>query len=290
MVSQGNEMVIVRDCASLRGWVDANRQAGYRVGFVPTMGALHAGHLHLVERSLAQTDRTMVSIFVNPTQFGPGEDFDKYPRIFEQDRELLQKAGCHALFCPDRGDIYPGDFQTAVTVEPLGSELCGRERPGHFQGVATVVTVLLNLVKANTAFFGLKDYQQFVIIRRLVQDLNLDVAIVGVPTVREADGLAMSSRNAYLTAEDRQRAVAIHAALFAARDAFTSGERESARLEAIARRILIEAGIHRIQYISVRSAATLMPIKIVEDKSIILTAVTVGRTRLIDNMMLEFPG
>ncbi|HIJ84190.1 MAG TPA: pantoate--beta-alanine ligase, partial [Magnetococcales bacterium] len=267
-----------------------NREARRSVGFVPTMGALHAGHIHLVSQSLAQTDRTVVSIFVNPAQFAPGEDFDRYPRLPDEDREMLRQAGCHALFYPDMTAIYPPGFQTKVMVEPLGSELCGRERPGHFQGVATVVAVLLNLVRADKAFFGLKDFQQFVIIRRLVQDLGMDVDIVGVPTVRENDGLAMSSRNRYLTGEDRRRATGIHAALSAARIAFESGEREAGRLEAIARRILIEAGIHRIQYISVRAAATLMPVKTVLADGVILAAVKVGDTRLIDNMLLIAPG
>lgn len=279
-------MVTLNDRAAMHAWSQGHREGGRRIGFVPTMGALHAGHLHLVKQSLAQTDCTVVSIFVNPSQFGPGEDFDRYPRVPEADREMLALVGCHALFYPDVATVYPEGFQTKVVVEPLGSELCGRERPGHFQGVATVVTVLLNLVKADKAFFGLKDYQQFVIIRRLVQDLSMDMEIVGVPTVRETDGLAMSSRNRYLTAEDRKRAAAIHAAMDAAKTAFLAGEKESARLEAIARRILIDAGIHRIQYLSVRSADTLMPIKVVNTNGVILTAVTVGATRLIDNMLL----
>ncbi|MBF0414404.1 MAG: pantoate--beta-alanine ligase [Magnetococcales bacterium] len=283
-------MELLTDRDTMRAWVQQQRTAGHRIGFVPTMGALHAGHGSLVRESLASTDRTVVSIFVNPTQFGPGEDFDRYPRIFEQDRVMLQQLGCHALFHPDVASMYPDGFQTAVTVEPLGSQLCGRERPGHFTGVATVVTVLLNLVRADRAFFGLKDYQQFVIIRQMVRDLGLDCEIVGVPTVREVDGMAMSSRNRYLSDEDRLRASAVSAALGAARAAFLAGERESGRLEAIARRILTEAGIHRIQYIAVRSAATLLPLEKIHEDGVILTAVKVGKTRLIDNMVLTLPG
>ncbi len=286
MQSEENDMVILTDRNALRAWVAQQRSSGHTLGFVPTMGALHAGHLHLVDQSRAHTDRTVVSIFVNPTQFGPGEDFDRYPRIPDQDQRLLRQGGCHALFYPDVATIYPEGFQTTVRVEPLGSDLCGRERPGHFQGVATVVTVLLNLVKADRAFFGLKDYQQFVIIRQLVRDLSMDVAIEGVPTVREEDGLAMSSRNRYLSIEDRRRATAISAGLAAARTAFMAGEREAGRLEAIARRIMVEAGIHRIQYISVRSASTLLPMKTIDSEGVILTAVKVGSTRLIDNMLL----
>ncbi|MBF0107655.1 MAG: pantoate--beta-alanine ligase [Magnetococcales bacterium] len=280
-------MVILTNRESLKGWTREQRTAGRRIGFVATMGALHAGHLHLVRQSLERTDRTIVSIFVNPTQFGPGEDFDRYPRLPEQDQTLLRQAGCHALFYPDVATIYPEGFQTRIDVEPLGSELCGRERPGHFQGVATVVAVLLNLVKADTAFFGLKDYQQFTLIRRMVRDLSMDVAIVGIPTVREADGLAMSSRNRYLGPEDRKRASAIHAGLMAARNAFLAGEKEACRLEDISRRIFIEAGIHRIQYISVRAAADLAPVKTVAADGIILAAVKVGSTRLIDNILLS---
>lgn len=280
-------MELLTNRNAMRAWVQEQRKAGHRIGFVPTMGALHAGHGRLVQESLAFTDRTVVSIFVNPTQFGPGEDFDRYPRIFEQDREMLQQQGCHALFYPDVAAMYPDGFQTAITVEPLGSQLCGLKRPGHFGGVATVVAVLLGLVRPDKAFFGLKDYQQFVIIQRLVLDLGLECEIVGVPTVREADGLAMSSRNRYLNDEDRQRASAIPAALGAARAAFLAGERQSGRLEAIARRILTEAGIHRIQYISVRSAATLMPLEQILEDGVVLTAVMVGNTRLIDNMLLK---
>lgn len=286
MIPQGSEMVTLTDRAAMHAWSMEQRQGGRRIGFVPTMGALHAGHLHLIKQSLAQTDRTVVSVFVNPSQFGPQEDFDRYPRVPEADREMLTQVGCHALFYPDVASVYPEGFQTAVAVEPLGSELCGRERPGHFQGVATVVTVLFNLVKPDKAFFGLKDYQQFVIIRRLVRDLGMDVEIVGVPTVREADGLAMSSRNRYLTGEDRTRSVAIHRAMGAAKTAFEAGEKGSARLEAIARRILVDAGIHRIQYLSVRSADTLMPMKVITTDGVILTAVKVGATRLIDNVLL----
>ncbi|MBF0603580.1 MAG: pantoate--beta-alanine ligase [Nitrospirae bacterium] len=279
-------MVTLTDRAAMHAWSREQRKRGKRIGFIPTMGALHAGHLHLVKQSLAQTDCTVVSIFVNPSQFGPKEDFDRYPRVLEADREMLAQAGCHALFHPDVTAVYPEGFQTTVAVEPLGSDLCGRERPGHFQGVATVVSVLLNLVQPDRAFFGLKDYQQFVIIRRLVHDLSMDVEIIGVPTVRETDGLAMSSRNRYLTDEDRRRAVAIHGAMVAAKTAFEAGEKGAARLEAIARRILIDAGIHRIQYLAVRSADTLMPVKVITAQSVVLTAVKVGTTRLIDNVLL----
>ncbi|MBF0422819.1 MAG: pantoate--beta-alanine ligase [Magnetococcales bacterium] len=282
-------MEILTNRDEIRAWAVENRKAGHSIGFVPTMGALHAGHLELLRTSQTQTDRTVVSIFVNPSQFGPAEDFNRYPRVIEQDKHMLRQAGCHALFYPGVAAIYPQHFQTSVTVEPLGSDLCGRERPGHFQGVATVVTILLNLVRADQAFFGLKDYQQFVIIQRLAQDLNLESKIVGVPTIREPDGLAMSSRNRYLSQEDRQRAAAIHAALAAAKSAFTAGEKRSGRLEAIARRILTEASIHRIQYISVRSATTLLPINTVHTDGVILTAVKVGETRLIDNMLLNLP-
>lgn len=272
--------------ADLRQWVEQCRREGLVTGFVPTMGALHEGHLSLVRQAARTCDRVIASIFVNPTQFAPGEDFDRYPRQESRDRELLQGAGCHALFLPSVAEIYPPGQQAVVRVEPLGSELCGAFRPGHFQGVATVVAILFNLVQPRFAFFGNKDYQQVTVIRRMVADLAMPVEVVGLPTVRDADGLALSSRNAYLTPPERERALSLSRALKAAAECVRSGERESAAVEELARRVLEEGGVERIDYVAVRQAGNLEPVKRFTEAPVLLLAAHVGKTRLIDNMIL----
>ncbi len=285
-------MELLRDRASLRRWTDDWRARGETIGFVPTMGALHEGHLSLVAAARQRTDRVVVSIFVNPTQFGPHEDFERYPRVVAEDRALLTDAGCDGLFLPSVADIYPSGHQSTVRVEPLGQILCGASRENHFQGVATVVTILLNLVGRCQAFFGTKDYQQWILIRRMVEDLALPVEVVGVPTVREADGLALSSRNRYLGPDERQRALALSRALTAAREAKRGGERRARRLEAIGRRELAAAGITDIDYVAVRDAETLAIVETVADgkesgTAVMLIAARIGNTRLIDNGILS---
>lgn len=262
------------------------------VGFVPTMGALHEGHLSLVQAARARTEHVIASIFVNPTQFGPNEDFTRYPRTLEQDQELLAQAGCTALFCPPVTEIYAGENRTVVRVEPLGSDLCGRVRPTHFQGVATVVAVLLNLVRPDQLFLGWKDYQQVILLRKMVHDLALPVEVVGVPTVREVDGLALSSRNRYLGPEDRRRAVALHQALTAAHAAWRGGERRIGVLVACARRVLESFGVREIDYVEVRDADTLEPLATGgewegQGDPVLLIAARVGAARLIDNRILS---
>ncbi len=263
------------------GW----RAEGCRIAFVPTMGALHAGHFALVERARAQADRVSVSIFVNPMQFGPGEDLEKYPRTFEADAEGLRRLGVDALFAPQGQAIYPRGFQTRVQVEQLTRPLCGASRPGHFDGVTTVVLKLLMLAQPHVAVFGWKDAQQLLVVRRMVRDLDLPIEIEGLETVREADGLALSSRNAYLSAAERAEAPRIQAGLAAARDAFEAGERRTAELRRIAREKIEASPILRIDYLEIRSLETLDEItEAIPGGTLIAAAVFAGATRLIDNI------
>ena len=261
------------------------RHAGEEVGFVPTMGALHAGHDALVERARRENRRVVASIFVNPRQFGPAEDFSRYPRPFETDRARLAALGVDAVFHPPVEQIYPPAFKTTVDPGPLAGVLEGEIRPGHFAGVLTVVLKLFNLTQPKRAYFGQKDFQQVVLVRQLVRDLALPVRIVTVPTVREPDGLAMSSRNAYLDPAQRGRASAIHRSLLAARERFQAGEADPAVLEAAARAVLESVPDLTIQYVSVVDETTLRPPTQVRPGSVLAVAVKLGTTRLIDNVV-----
>ena len=267
---------------------DALRAGGARLGFVPTMGALHAGHLHLVEVARRHAERVAVSIFVNPTQFGPNEDFSKYPRNLERDVELLSGAGADLVLAPPPEEMYPAGEKTRVRVSGLDQHLCGPFRPGHFEGVATVVTKLLSVAGACTAVFGRKDYQQLKIIERLVRDLLLPVEVVGEPTVRDVDGLALSSRNAYLSAEERARALAIPRALAGAAAVFAAGERRAGALIEPVRLALREAGL-RPDYTEIADPQELSPFALdarVGERALIALAAFCGTTRLIDNLVL----
>jgi pantoate--beta-alanine ligase len=272
---------VARSVPELRAQVHSWRQEGLQIGFVPTMGALHPGHISLVRAALAGCDRVVASIFVNPTQFGVGEDYERYPRNEAADLAALDAAGCHLLYAPGVADMYPEGFATSVTVAGLTEGLCGAVRPGHFAGVATVVAKLLNQVQADAAFFGEKDYQQLLTIRRMATDLDLPVEIVGVPTLREPDGLAMSSRNAYLAADER-RIAAVFPAVLAAAVQQLAGE---AAAPVLARaRTALEAAGFSVDYIELRDASTLVPVGRVDADARLLGAVRIGRTRLIDNM------
>ncbi|HMN43433.1 MAG TPA: pantoate--beta-alanine ligase [Povalibacter sp.] len=279
---------IVRS-AELRRAVALWRKASERVAFVPTMGNLHQGHGDLVRRALDVADRVVVSVFVNPMQFGPNEDFAAYPRTPEDDRRLLESIGADVLFTPDVDEMYPRGqaVSTRVQVPEIDSILCGAFRPGHFTGVATIVTKLLNLVQPDVALFGEKDFQQLMIIRRAATDLCMPMEIVGVPTTRESDGLAMSSRNRYLSADERKIAPQIHAALSRAREAIESGSQDFAALEQAGFDALKQHGF-RPDYFSIRDAATLGdPVPGVE--MVVLTAARIGRARLIDNVRAQPP-
>lgn len=278
-------MRVVRTIADLRAILRPMRDEGKRIGFVPTMGFLHEGHGALIRQSAARCDVTVVSIFVNPTQFGPSEDLANYPRDLERDQNLCLEAGTTVLFLPEVAEVYPTGFQTHVEPGRLAEPLCGRFRPGHFRGVATVVAKLFNMVEPDLAFFGQKDFQQTVVIRRLARDLNLPVDVVVVPTVREADGLALSSRNTYLDEDARRRALTLSQGLLAAKAAFEAGERAVAQLVALARAPL--AGVDSVQYLELVDAQTLEPLQGEVDRTVSLcVAAYVGSTRLIDNVLL----
>jgi pantoate--beta-alanine ligase len=279
------EPLVIRAPAEMTAWVAAARARGERIVFVPTMGALHEGHVTLLRaaRALIARDagRLVLSIFVNPTQFGPNEDLARYPRDLAGDLAKAAGAGTDAAFVPEARDVYPAGFQTTVEVRELARGLCGPFRPGHFAGVATVVCKLFNVVRPDVAVFGEKDYQQLAIIRRMVADLDMGIEIVGVPTVREADGLAMSSRNAYLSPAERARALSLSRALFAARDAVAGGARQAEAIVAQARAAL---DVDRVDYVELVDAATLQPMTIVDGPAVLAVAAFVGRTRLIDNV------
>jgi pantoate--beta-alanine ligase len=278
-------MRVVRTIADLRALLRPLRDEGKRIGFVPTMGFLHEGHGALIRQSAARCDATVVSIFVNPTQFGPSEDLANYPRDLERDQNLCLEADTTVLFLPEVAEIYPTGFQTHVEPGRLAEPLCGRFRPGHFRGVATVVAKLFNIVQPDLAFFGQKDFQQTVVIRRMARDLNLPVDVVVVPTIREADGLALSSRNTYLGEDARRRALGLSQGLLAAKAAFEAGERQVAKLMDLARGPL--SGVDSIQYLELVDVQALEPLQGLVDRAAVLcVAAFVGDTRLIDNVVL----
>src|SRR5688572_23343417 len=281
-------MQTVTSIAEVRAQVARWHEAHERVVFVPTMGNLHAGHMSLIEAARAHGDRFISSIFVNPMQFGPNEDFAHYPRTPAQDAKMLEGAGCDLLFSPEVGEIYPNGADNATRIEVPGISriLCGEFRPGHFEGVATVVAKLFHIVDPDVAIFGEKDFQQLTVIRRMVADLCLRVEIVGAPTVREADGLAMSSRNQYLSAEQRRLAPTIHRQLRQAVAALESGSRDFATIEATGRAALDGAGF-RTDYFSVRDARSLAPAQPDTRHFVVLTASRLGKARLIDNVQFS---
>jgi pantoate--beta-alanine ligase len=266
------------------------RKAGKNIGFVPTMGYFHEGHLSLMREAKRKNDVLVVSIYVNPRQFGPGEDFDRYPRDMNRDNGLALEVGVDYLFCPSNEDMYPEGYSTSIQVQGLTGVLCGAFRPGHFDGVATVVLKLLNIVRPHQAFFGQKDYQQFVVIRRMVADLNLDLEVVSLPTVREPSGLAMSSRNVNLGSEDAAAAANIYRALQAA-ERTVSEQKEIAadRILRNARQVLGETPQVRVQYLELRDAETLAPVEVLAAPAVLAIAAFVGEVRLIDNILIQPP-
>ncbi len=276
-------MLTLHTIDEVRAQVRAWKAAGLRVACVPTMGNLHAGHLRLVSVARQHADKVVASVFVNPTQFGPNEDFDSYPRTLETDREKLATAGTHLLFAPPVEEMYPGPSLTWVDVEQLGDHLCGASRPGHFRGVSTVVSKLFHIMEPDVACFGEKDYQQLAIIRRMVKDLCFAVEVVGVPTERESDGLAMSSRNGYLTPAQRAVAPQVHAHLLQARDALTSGETDFDGLVARLSGSLETHGF-QVDYLQIMDAAQLVPATLESREIRVAVAARLGKTRLIDNI------
>jgi pantoate--beta-alanine ligase len=280
-------MQIIEQIVAMRAWSENERRQAHRIVFVPTMGSLHEGHLCLVRDAKTRGERVVVSIFINPMQFGPSEDFAKYPRDLERDRALLEKLGVDVLFHPTVAEIYPHGYQTHIEVENLSLPLCGAARPGHFRGVATVVAKLFNIVRPHIAIFGEKDFQQLQVVRRLVRDLSMDVEIVGHPIVREPDGLAMSSRNAYLTAEERQAAVCLSRVLCKAEKRVRRGETSAAALLHGVLAELSREPLAQVEYAKVCDPESLHELDRIQGTAVLALAVRFGRARLIDNRVLK---
>ena len=280
-------MEVAKTIQSARAFVKAARSQGRRIGFVPTMGALHSGHISLIEAAKQQADFVVVSIFVNPTQFGPGEDFEKYPRPIEGDLEICREQGVDLVFAPTAEEMYAGENLTWVTVEKLSESLCGQFRPGHFRGVATVCAKLFNIVQPDVAFFGQKDAQQALVIKRMVADLNMPLEIVVCPTVREPDGLAMSSRNQYLGPSRRKDAAYIYKSLQKCQQMIDHGIKDVRRITAEMQKILNQAPSMKTEYVSIVDAETLQSVDRVADKVLAAVAVKIGSTRLIDNILVD---
>jgi pantoate--beta-alanine ligase len=282
-------MQIIERIEKMRGWSAAERRQQRTIVLVPTMGFLHEGHLALVRDGRKRGSRLVVSIFVNPTQFAPHEDWSTYPRDFARDQELLEKEGVDVVFHPSVAEMYPGGYQTRVQVEELGARLCGAFRPGHFAAVATVVAKLFNIVEPDTAIFGRKDYQQLLVVQRMARDLSLAVEILGHPIVREADGLAMSSRNSYLNPGERRAALCLSRSLNRAQCLVNNGERRTEVILARIRGEIIAEPLARLEYASVSDPETLVELKELNGSALLALAVWVGKARLIDNTVLE-PG
>ncbi len=277
---------IITSAEEMRKAVLAARREGETIGFVPTMGALHEGHLSLVEASMAVCDRTVVSIFVNPTQFAPGEDLDRYPRVLEQDVQLLEKLGCWLVFAPTVEEMYPEESEELLEVGPVAGPLEGASRPGHFRGVATVVHKLFQMVPADRAFFGQKDYQQTLVIQQMVLDQSVPIEIEICPTVREPDGLAKSSRNAYLTTEQRQQALALWQALQLATQLHAGGNHDVANLTRQMRQQIAGVQGVEVEYIAFVEAGTVQAVSTITGPTVVAIAARVGKTRLIDNCLI----
>ena len=276
-------MRVVKSVKEVRDAVKEWKAQGLSVGFVPTMGYLHEGHESLIKKAVKDNDRVVVSIFVNPMQFGPTEDLDKYPRDLERDSKLCENAGANLIFHPEKEEMYFEDFSSYVDINGLSDELCGKSRPIHFRGVCTVVTKLFNIVNPDRAYFGEKDAQQLAIIRRFVRDLNIDIEIIGCPIIREEDGLTKSSRNTYLSKEERQAALILSQSLNLAKDAINSGERNSSVVIDIISNSIKKEPLAKIDYIEIVDSLAMKPVKTIEKSVLVAIAVYIGKTRLIDN-------
>ncbi|HGE72064.1 TPA: pantoate--beta-alanine ligase [Candidatus Poribacteria bacterium] len=280
-------MKIITSPKEMQAYVKRARTDGKTVGLVPTMGAFHEGHLSLMRRARAENDIVVTSIFVNPTQFGPKEDYNAYPRDLENDSKMAEKIGVDVIFAPSVKDMYPQGYATFVNVERITEKMCGASRPGHFRGVATVVTKLFNIIPAHKAYFGQKDAQQCVVIKRMSEDLNFDIDIVILPTVRENDGLAMSSRNKYLSDEERRSALVLFKSLSMAKELIRSGELNSEKIRQKMLDIINAEPLARVDYISIVDAETLEDLNEIKDNTLIALAVFIGKTRLIDNIIID---
>lgn len=279
-------MKIINSIVHMQALAIAPERAGRRIAFVPTMGYLHEGHVSLLREGRKRGDVLVLSIFVNPIQFGKNEDLDSYPRDMERDFKIADECGVDIVFIPTAEEMYPDGFQTGVTVRDVAKPLCGASRPGHFDGVATVVTKLFNIVRPDVALFGCKDYQQLAVIRRMTADLNVPIEIVGMPIIREADGLAKSSRNSYLSPAERQSALCLSRAIKLARELFAGGERSVAVLEAQTRAVIGQEAAATIEYVELRNGTTLHEEEVADNSTLLAVAVKIGQTRLIDNTVL----
>lgn len=282
-------MDIIKSIKEMQGWSEARRRQGDTIAFTPTMGYLHEGHLSLIREARNHADRVVVSVFVNPTQFGPGEDFNTYPRDLERDFQLAGSAGADILFTPNTWEFYPAGFDTYIEQEKLPGHLCGLSRPGHFRGVMTIVTKLFHVVNPHVAVFGEKDFQQLAVIRRMVADLNFNIRIIGHPIVREPDGLAMSSRNTKLSSKERGAAVCLSQALDQAKKRVREGETRSRMLMGIVEETISAQPEARIDYIRICDPDTLDDVSTVHQPALLALAVNIGQVRLIDNAILS-PG
>ncbi|RJX23895.1 MAG: pantoate--beta-alanine ligase [Dethiobacter sp.] len=280
-------MQVVTDIPSLKNIIEEKKQKGLRIGFVPTMGFLHEGHLSLMRTAKAENDFMVVSIFVNPLQFGAGEDYEEYPRDLERDTKMAGSTGCDLIFSPSVKEMYPPGYATFVQVERLTEGLCGASRPGHFLGVTTVVGKLFNLVCPDRAYFGQKDAQQAFVLQKMVQDLNMNLEVIVLPTVREPDGLAMSSRNKYLSPEQRQEAVVIYKSLIEAEEQIRKGEREAGIIKENIAELISKARHARLDYVEIVDSKELYSVPIIKGRCLIAVAVKFGKTRLIDNVLVE---
>jgi pantoate--beta-alanine ligase len=276
-------MKIIKSVKKMQSHSESLRLQGKRIAFVPTMGYFHDGHLALMKEAKKMADYVVVSIYVNPAQFGPKEDFSKYPRDLKRDLKMAESVNVDVIFCPPNDEIYPADYQTYVDVEKVTQNLCGISRPGHFRGVTTICLKLFNIVKPHIAIFGKKDFQQFISIKRMVYDLNLDLQIIGLSTVREADGLAMSSRNKYLKEDERTSALTLSASLKLAQKLYSGGERKASVIINKVKKFIKKADYIDIDYVKICEINTLNDVKEIKSQSVIALAVKVGKTRLIDN-------
>lgn len=280
-------MQIFNHIAEIKNYLRKEQKNGKIIGFVPTMGYLHEGHLSLIRRAANENDMAVVSIFVNPTQFGPAEDFERYPRDLQRDVNLAQQAGANVIFAPDVAEMYPQGYKTYVEVQEITNTLCGASRPGHFRGVTTIVTKLFNIVRPDRAYFGQKDAQQAIVIQQMTKDLDMDVEIMVCPIVREKDGLAMSSRNVYLNPQEREQAVVLSESLALAKKLIIQGERDAFKIKAAIVDKITQKPLAKIDYVSIVDAQTLKDIHHITNRVLIALAVKFGSTRLIDNIIVE---
>lgn len=268
---------------AVRTW----RKEGLTVGFVPTMGYLHEGHKSLIDKAVAENDRVVVSIFVNPIQFGPTEDLESYPRDLERDAALCEDSGANLIFHPEKEEMYWNDFSSFVEVEGVSAGLCGKSRPIHFRGVCTVVTKLFNIVKPDRAYFGQKDAQQLAVVKRMVRDLNMDIEVIGCPIVREEDGLAKSSRNTYLSKEERKAATILNKSLNLGKQAIEAGERDASKIREIITNNIMKEKLAKIDYVDIVDALSIEAVNEINNSVLVAIAVYIGKTRLIDNFIYE---